>query len=865
MRIVSSLLSIKQKKNVIYLETDAMPFRILFLTDDILRIRAGFDGTFREASYALTLTAWEDAMDEVLGKERTRVEPADFRMKKDDSGQCTVIEGARLRVTIDHEPFVIRVYDRESQALLHEDIPSMGWLCDRNGRRIHRSVMQKSEHYYGFGERTGHLDKRGRFLKNGAGDTLGYDPAQTDPLYKNIPFYISVNEDTREAAGFFYHNTWEGDFDLGRSHSNYVKHHTTYRTDGGDIDLFIIRGPKVRDVIARYTDLTGKSALLPKAALGYLGSSMYYPQLPEHADDAILSFADHAEAEGIPMDGFMLSSGYCEVETKAGEKRCTFTWNSKRFPNPAAFFADMRARRISVSPNIKPGMLLVHPMFDEMMKAGLFIKNASDDTPACGLWWGGSGAYVDFTDKKNRSTWKSYVKEHLLSYGADSIWNDNCEYDGLTDLDARVSLEGMGATAAETKAVMSNLMCKTARDALLEDDPRRRPFVVCRSGFAGIQRYAQTWAGDNFTGWDSLKYNIATILGMGLSGVASQGCDIGGFAGPAPEEELFVRWVQQGIFQPRFSIHSVNSDNTVTEPWMYSESKERIASAIRFRYALSPYLYSLTYRAHVTGLPIMEAFVSAFPEDPSVWQEDVNYMVGDGLLSAPVVEPQAAEKEIHLPAGHVFYDFETRKAHEGGQTVSIPVDLDSIPLFLMDGAIVPVAAEPLANLTAKPARKLHLLCVPKCGSWNENSRNEAEEQENRKDGKTKTGQESNTSVFVYYEDDSTSMDYENGQFSATTLTLTGGATTVLTFEKTGEYPSDVEEMEIDLTCPDRSPLTVTADGEVLPRIPYRPAYEQAESGWYYSATKKSVLIRLPWSMEDHRVEISFEAQDMIRV
>ena len=155
---------------------------------------------------------------------------------------------------------------------------------------------------------------------------MGYNPAETDPLYKHIPFYIKLNDVTKRAVGYFYHNTWECDFDMGRSHSNYVKHHSTFKADGGDIDLFLIAGPMVRDVISGYTDLTGKSAMLPKAALGYLGSSMYYPELPEDADEGIIEFIDTARKEDVPIDGFQLSSGYCNIETAEGLKRCTFTY-----------------------------------------------------------------------------------------------------------------------------------------------------------------------------------------------------------------------------------------------------------------------------------------------------------------------------------------------------------------------------------------------------------------------------------------------------------------------------------------------------------------------------------------------------------
>ena len=194
--------------------------------------------------------------------------------------------------------------------------------------------------------------------------------------------------------------------------------------------------------------------------------------------------------------------------------------------------------------------------------------------------------FVDFTKEATRKHWKEYLTEGLLQYGCESVWNDNCEYDSMVDKDARVYYEGKGSTIGKIKPVMSNIMCQLSNEAINEYNPEVRPFSVCRSGHAGIQRYAQVWTGDNLTCWDALKYNIATMLGEGLSGVANIGSDVGGFYGESPEPELFVRWVQNGVFMPRFSIHSVNTDNTVTEPWMYTNMKQYIIDAIRLRYRL---------------------------------------------------------------------------------------------------------------------------------------------------------------------------------------------------------------------------------------------------------------------------------------
>ena len=584
----------------------------------------------------------------------------------------------------------------------------------------------------------------------------------------------------------------------------------------------------MRQVVERYTDLTGKSAMLPRYALGYLGSSMYYPELDKDCDDAILDFIDTTREEKIPVDGFQLSSGYCTVETDKGIKRCVFTWNKKRFKDPREFFAQMEKRGVTVSPNVKPGILLIHPRLDEMKAKGMFIKASGSDEPGIGTWWGGKGVFADFTNPSTRTYWKEMLKENVLEYGTSSVWNDNCEYDSLVDKDCRCDFEGKGGTIGQLKSVMSNIMCHITDEAIHET------FIVCRSGHCGIQRYAQTWAGDNLTCWDSLKYNIATILGMSLSGVANQGCDIGGFYGPSPEAELMVRWIQNGIFQPRFSIHSTNTDNTVTEPWMYGDCTDYIREAIGLRYQLSPYLYSLMERAHETGLPIMEPMCSAFQEDVKCYEEGVDFMLGDSLLVANVVEKGAVSRKVYLPEGETFYDFYTRSAYEGGRTVELPVDLGSIPLFVRSGAIIPMAEDRLDNLKTQQAEHLRILCAAD------------------RDGR-----------FELYEDDGISMDYEKGGFLKTSITMTAGERTVLDFHQEGHYETAVKTLYLDMIHREKAPYWVKADGETIPHFLHRRKFEDADCGWYYSQRLKSVQIKYPNPKKDYQVIVSFEQFDLI--
>lgn len=831
MKVCTNAYTVTKKESYFSVMTNSVEIRILFLTDSILRIRAGFDGDFAEESYSLVMTAWEDRMDDFLKDRRTRVEAADAVLS--DGDREAVIEGRILKVVVEKDPFRICVYDKEG-TLLHADIVDLAYMEDSNHRRIHTSEISPEDCFYGFGEKSGDFNKAQKFMGMSPKDAMGYNPKETDSLYKHIPFYIKLNRGTRKAVGYFYHNTYECDFDMGREKSNYWKPHSRYRADGGDIDLFLIAGPAVRQVVERYTDLTGKSAMLPRYALGYLGSSMYYPELDEDCDDAILDFIDTTKEEKIPVDSFQLSSGYCTVETDKGIKRCVFTWNKKRFKDPKKFFAQMDKRGVSVSPNVKPGILLIHPKLDEMKAKGMFIKASDSDEPGIGTWWGGKGVFADFTKPSARACWKEMLKENVLEYGTSSVWNDNCEYDSLVDKDCRCDFEGKGGTIGQLKSVMSNIMCHITDEAIHETFDNTRPYIVCRSGHCGIQRYAQTWAGDNLTCWDSLKYNITTILGMSLSGVANQGCDIGGFYGPSPEAELMVRWIQNGIFQPRFSIHSTNTDNTVTEPWMYGDCTDYIRKAIGLRYQLSPYLYSLMERAHETGLPIMEPMCSAFQEDVKCYEEGVDFMFGDSLLVANVVEKGAASRKVYLPEGETFYDFHTRTAYEGGRTVELPVDLGSIPLFVRSGAIIPMAEDRLDNLKTQQAEHIRILCAA------------------GRDGR-----------FDLYEDDGISMDYENGGYLKTSITMTAGERTVLNFHQEGHYETAVKTLYLDMIHREKAPYWVKADGETIPHFLHRRKFEEADCGWYYSQRLKSVQIKYLNPKKDYQVIVSFEQFDLI--
>ncbi len=832
MRIAKKYAGLKEGEGFYDIKTNAVTLRLYFLTEDIVRIRALFDSPTIECSYSLTTTAWEDAADEVMKDYRKRIEPLKAKIVKDDEC-CVVLKAGRLSVAVNKDPFYLTVTDQEGR-IIHQDIPDLCYQEDANLRRIHTSQISEHDCFFGFGEKSGEFNKAQKFMSMSPKDAMGYDPKETDSLYKHIPFYIRLNKQTECAVGYFYHNTSECDFDMGREKSNYWKRHSRYRCDQGDIDLFLINGPQASKVVERYTDLTGKSALLPRGAFGYLGSSMYYAELESKCDEAIINFIDTNAEEDFPIDGFQLSSGYCTAKTSEGLKRCVFTWNQERFSNPKDFFCQMDKRGIVVSPNVKPGILLCHPDYDKYVKEGIFVKDSVEDKPAVGTWWGGPGSFADFTCEKTRRYWKSLVKEHVLNYGTYSVWNDNCEYDSLVDKDCRCHLEGLGGTIGHIKAAMSNLMCHITCEAVCENYDNLRPFIVCRSGHSGIQRYAQTWAGDNLTGFDTLKYNIPTILGMGLSGVANQGCDIGGFYGPAPSEELLVRWVQNGIFQPRFSIHSVNVDNSVTEPWMYHNATNLIRSAIKQRYSYIPYFYALEYRASALGLPIMEPLFMEFQDDPKCYEEGFDFMFGPSVLVSNVLEEGQKIKSVYLPKGSNFYALNNYKKLEGGRRYEFAVDMGSIPMFLKSGGIFVKTEDDLHNLKTQHETSLTLICAPD------------------KDGS-----------FTLYEDDGQTFDYKKGLYLKTDICMKAGTMTTLDFKFEGRYESSLKKMLLDVICPIKCPFYVMVQGKKLEHYLNRRHFDEAPAGWYYSQSKHSVEIKYPYIGQDYRVQISFEPFDMI--
>jgi alpha-glucosidase len=562
--------------------------------------------------------------------------------------------------------------DRPTQAY------NFGWWA---GGPRHYLVRRPGERYFGLGEKSGPLDRVGRRLRMSNTDALGYDAEGSDPLYKHIPFYITRSDETGLAFGLFYDTYADCAFDFGAERSNYHGLFRSFAADAGELDYYVIAGPAALDVTRRFTWLTGRPALMPRWALGYSGSSMAYADAPD-AQKRMGEFIEACRRHDILCDSFHLSSGY----TSIGPRRYVFHWNREKFPDPAGFAASFHAAGLKLIANVKPCLLALHPLFDEAHRKGLLVADA-DGEPAWAQFWDGLGAYLDFTNPDAAAWWRERVTADLLEIGIDATWNDNNEFE-ITGPEARAAMFRHPTPAADIKPLQTMLMLRVSRAAQVAHAPERRPFLVTRAGAAGMQRYGQTWTGDNATCWETLRWNIRMGLGLALSGVSNAGHDVGGFSGPKPDPELFVRWVEAGVFMPRFSIHSWNDDGSSNEPWMHQEVTPLVRDLIKLRHRLIPYLYDLCWRHAQAFEPIVRPTFVEFPDDPAACEDCDELMLGPSLLVASVVEPGAATRVVRLPAGAEWEDFWTGARHAGGTSVELPAPLGRPPLLARDGSAI---------------------------------------------------------------------------------------------------------------------------------------------------------------------------------
>ena len=666
--------------------------QITVLAPDLVRVRASFAQPIpaRDHSWAIAKTTWE---------------PAGWNLT--ETPNAVTITTPEVEIVIGRSPLLIEFRDPKTRAVINADEQPMaydakgllkGMMFDPEAGKF-VAVAKKlgfSEHFYGLGEKAARLDKRRGSFVNWNSDTPGYKEG-TDPIYQTVPFYIGLQNGA--AYGIFFDNSYRSYFDFGKSSQQRI----WFGAEGGELNYYFFRGPAITKILGRYADLTGRMPLPPLWALGHQQSRWsYYPEA------MVEEVVQEYRRRDLPLDVIHL-----DIDYMSGYR--SFTWDPRRFPDPKGLSDRLGKQGVKVVTIVDPGIKYQpsaptagritstrpeldpqeqrYYVFDQGQERNFFQRRKNGDLFIPRVWPGDS-VFVDYTLPEARRWWGDLHRAYT-DHGVAGIWTDMNEpadfvdQTGKNQIDVVSYDEGAKSTHAKNRNVFALLMARATYEGLERLRPDQRPYVITRAAYAGIQRYSTMWTGDTNSTWDALALSIPMFQSLGLSGQPFVGADVGGFMGRG-SGELLVRSYQVSFLAPFCRNHKV-IDGYDQEPWRFGSHYEAIIRKyLKLRYELMPFLYTTLEEAHRTGVPVFRPLVLNYQEDSNTLNLDDQFMIGTDLLVAPIVTAGATERLVYLPKGE-WYDFWTNKRHPGGTMIRVAAALDTVPMFVRAGAIIPTA------------------------------------------------------------------------------------------------------------------------------------------------------------------------------
>jgi len=680
--------------------------QITALRDDVLRVRVGPAGQLPE-----------DASWAVLARSRT----SSVTVIPDSTLKSVGFRTNSLVVSVQKDPLELTVTDLKGHVIT-QDLP--GRPTEYNGASFR--VFRKSpsdEHYFGLGDKPGPLDRRNEAFVDWNSDAFGWQES-SDPIYKSIPFFITYHKGI--AAGTFLDNTWRASFDFNKEYRDGY----SFGSEGGPLDYYILYGPDPKDVVEDWAWLVGTTPLPPLWSLGYQQSRYsYYPEAE------VRRIAGKLRSERIPADVIWLDIDY-------QLKNRPFTVDPERFPHFDQMIKDLRADHfhtvVITDLHVADLPNAGYKPYDEGAAGDHFVKNP-DGSTYVGVVWPGKSVFPDFTQKASRDWWGTLYSD-FVAKGIAGFWNDMNEpaiFEVASktmpdNVQHRIEEPGFATRTANHLEIHNVFGMENSRgtfEGLLKLAPDARPFVMTRASYAGGQRYAATWTGDNSSTWNHLRQTTPQLINLGLSGFAMSGADVGGFAG-SPQSELLTRWLEVAAFHPIDRDHTAIGTNP-QEPWENGtdEDVNLRRRYIEERYHLLPYIYTTAEEMSRTGLPIMRPLFLDFPT-PTADGSPIDlangnvFMLGPDILVAQSPYPDEVDDySVALPPVG-WYDYWTGSLVEGAAgrkaidntrveqpEVHIHRSLDTLPVFVRAGAIVP--EQPLVESTdEKPQGPLTLRVYP---------------------------------------------------------------------------------------------------------------------------------------------------------
>lgn len=590
-----------------------------------------------------------------------------------------IVTTSKLICKVEKISLQVSLYDAVDNVLINQDEIGFHWeeSYEYGGDIVKMSkVSQKAESYYGLGDKPVDVNLKGKRFENWVTDSYAFGK-DTDPIYKAIPFYTSIHQN--KSYGIFFDNTFRTYFDFAHERRNV----TSFWAQGGEMNYYFIYGPKMEDVVANYTDLTGKPhALPPLWALGFHQCKWsYYPE--SNVKEVTKTFRDLQ----IPCDAIYLDIDYMDGF------RC-FTWDKNYFPDPKRMVKELEDNGFKTVVIIDPGIKidLEYEVFKEALDKDYFCKRA-DGPLMKGKVWPGECYFPDYTKPEVREWWSGLFQELIEDIGVKGVWNDMNE-PAVMDVpnksfpnDVRHNYDGNHCSHRKAHNVYGMQMARATYHGLKKYAYPKRPFVITRAAYSGTQRYTSTWMGDNVATWEHLAIANNQAQRMAMSGFSFAGSDIGGFA-EQPQGELFARWIQLGIFHVFCRVHS-SGDHGDQEPWVFGEEiTDIVRKFVEIRYQLLPYLYTAFWNHINNGTPILKSLVLFDQEDSQTHYRSDEFVYGEHILVCPIQEPNAKGRRMYVPRGK-WYNFWNDELICGGKEIWVDADLDSMPIFIKEGAVIP--------------------------------------------------------------------------------------------------------------------------------------------------------------------------------
>ncbi|MCC5919590.1 MAG: glycoside hydrolase family 31 protein [Cyclobacteriaceae bacterium] len=594
----------------------------------------------------------------------------------EESEESLLISTDLLNCHIYKKNMCMCIKDKEGN-ILAEDEKGYHWKEEKRfGGNVVISTFKCSpdDKYYGLGDKTGKLNLKGTRKELWGTDCYGYGN-DTDPVYKNIPFFVGLKD--KLAYGVFMDNTFRSFFDFGHERPEAL----SFWAQGGEMRYYFIYGPEVMTVAKEYARLTGSSPLPPKWALGYHQSKWsYYPE------STVRELAATFREKKVPCDVIHLDIDYMQGY------RC-FTWNESRFPDPKKMISDLEADGFKTICIIDPGIKIdkYYSVYQQGVHNRYFCKRM-DGAFFKGSVWPGPCHFPDFTKAKVRDWWAGLFKGLIGKDGVHGIWNDMNEpavfEEGTFPRDIRHNYDGHACSHRKAHNVYGMQMVRATNEGQKRFSGNKRVFTITRSAYAGTQRYSSAWTGDNVATWEHLQIANTQCQRLNLSGMSFVGSDVGGFIG-SPDGELYTRWIQMAVFHPFFRTHS-SGDHGDKEPWVFGDDYLKIIRRfIEFRYELMPYLYS-TFRQHVVdGSPILRSLFMVDQENEETWYREEEFMMGDHILICPITQKGSINRRMYLPTGN-WIDFWSGKEYAGKKEIEAIAPIDQIPMKIRKGAVLPL-------------------------------------------------------------------------------------------------------------------------------------------------------------------------------